>query len=643
MTTESQSQPGLPAKSAGHASHSNSTASPKFDVTWDSLSIELRTIQDRNRQLSGLLRELGAVVSARCQCAAIWYSTIADDSDSYRIHDVSDDNSAVLLAVGEDDLRAIIGLARDQQQTCTATIESFSARIIAAPVLANQPSDATGELIDTVAVLTGCFTGHGDHSPVESLMGRVGDAISEWFSRQLQARRDQQTDLLARSLSLLVTIDRTSTTEQAAIVLVNQLRRDLASRQVALVRRRAGKRGQLIAVSDVERIDAHAPSTAIFISAATETLETKKPVAFPPIESAIPPTEPVPSTHALAALCRSQQHNSALTIPIRDAEDKVLAALVIAFDTTSIAVQSVLDAEQFARVAGPRFGKIFERNLGSVEKATTAVRSLPRKRWAVFSAAALLVTTLLMLLPLPYRVGCDCEIQPVTRTFVAAPFDGILEESNVVTGQLVSAGDLLARLDGRQLRIEQSSLSAERSGARRERDSALARGEVASSQIATSKMKQLESREKLISDQLSRLEIRSPRDGIVIKGDLDKVEGAPLEMGQTLFEIAPLDTMIAEVAIPESEIAYVSESDEVVIRVDSFAMRSWRGHLKRIEPSAQQIGDDSAFLAEIRIDNGSAELRPGMRGRAKIATASRPLGWNLFHRPWETIRYWTVW
>jgi hypothetical protein len=32
-----------------------------------------------------------------------------------------------------------------------------------------------------------------------------------------------------------------------------------------------------------------------------------------------------------------------------------------------------------------------------------------------------------------------------------------------------------------------------------------------------------------------------------------------------------------------------------------------------------------------------------MRGKAKIATASHPLAWNLFHRAWAAVIQWVGW
>jgi multidrug resistance efflux pump len=249
----------------------------------------------------------------------------------------------------------------------------------------------------------------------------------------------------------------------------------------------------------------------------------------------------------------------------------------------------------------------------------------------------------LMAVPLPYRVACDCELQPVLRRFVAAPYAGVLERTLAKNGDIVTKDQLLARMDGRNLRIELSGLQAELAGAKKRRDLALAQGDIAKSQIARSEMDRFQSKIQLLEERTRNLEVCSPIDGIVVSGDLQKVEGAPLEMGQTLFEVAPLDQMISEIAIPEAEIQYVSSGQEVAIKLSAFPFKTWTGTIKRIHPRTEIVNDESVFVAEVALENEGIELKPGMQGSAKIQSGWAPLGWNLFHRPWETVRYWTIW
>ena len=186
-------------------------------------------------------------------------------------------------------------------------------------------------------------------------------------------------------------------------------------------------------------------------------------------------------------------------------------------------------------------------------------------------------------------------------------------------------------------------LRAEIDGAKKRGDSARAKGDIALSQIAKSEMKRHGAKAMILQQQLENLEVRSTIAGIVVSGDLEKVEGAPLEMGQTLFEIAPLEEMVAEIGIPESEIQYIEPGMEVAIKLNAFPFETWTGTVIQIHPRTEIIEDESVFVAQVKLSNEDGKLRPGMKGSAKIKSNSAPLGWNLFHQPWESVRYWLIW
>ena len=101
--------------------------------------------------------------------------------------------------------------------------------------------------------------------------------------------------------------------------------------------------------------------------------------------------------------------------------------------------------------------------------------------------------------------------------------------------------------------------------------------------------------------------------------------------------------MLAEVEIPESEIHYVKQGMKVAIKLDSFPFRTWNGTVQKIHPRSEIVGDESVFIAQVVLLNDGELLRPGMQGSVKISTAMAPLGWNLFHNSWESVRYWLIW
>jgi multidrug efflux pump subunit AcrA (membrane-fusion protein) len=148
---------------------------------------------------------------------------------------------------------------------------------------------------------------------------------------------------------------------------------------------------------------------------------------------------------------------------------------------------------------------------------------------------------------------------------------------------------------------------------------------------------------RLLENRAQNLEIKSPVDGVVISGDPKKMEGARLTIGQTLLEIGPLGEMLVEVWVPDEEIGHVQVGLPVSIRLESQPTRKIPGQITKIHPRAVTEDGANVFIAEVRLDNRGGTLRPGMDGRARVRSASHPLGWNLFHRVWQRLAFRMGW
>jgi multidrug efflux pump subunit AcrA (membrane-fusion protein) len=264
-------------------------------------------------------------------------------------------------------------------------------------------------------------------------------------------------------------------------------------------------------------------------------------------------------------------------------------------------------------------------------------RRAGRMRWGATVAGIAVVA---MAIPVPYEVRCECELQPVTRRFVAAPFEGTLERALVDVGDTVRAGEVLARMDGKEIRWEMAGNIAEYERAAKEPDALLADQKFGEAQVAKLQMDRLALTTTLLEHRSNHLEIRSPIDGIVVSGELKRAEGVRLSLGQNLFEVAPLDQMIVEVEIPESELAHVPAQTEAFIRLEAFPHDELRGTLKRVCPRAELRNKQQVFVGEIPLSNASGSLKPGMRGRASLAAGRAMLGWRLFHRAMGKFRLW---
>lgn len=243
----------------------------------------------------------------------------------------------------------------------------------------------------------------------------------------------------------------------------------------------------------------------------------------------------------------------------------------------------------------------------------------------------------LMAMPATYTISVPLELQPVTRRYVAVPFDGPLKTCHVRPGDVVAQGELLAEIDPREIEYELAGVRSQWEQAEQTRKSSIAEHDFAAGQIAQWETQRLESHSEMLAQRQTKLEIRSPVAGMIVSGDWRSSEGMPLSRGETLFEVAPLDTMVVHLWIPEPEIAHVREDMTVKFATHSAPDHIRVGKIRHLHPKAEIQEHKNVFIAEVRIENSNGRMQPGMRGYATIYAETKSIGWNWFHRPWYAL------
>ncbi len=360
--------------------------------------------------------------------------------------------------------------------------------------------------------------------------------------------------------------------------------------------------------------------------------------------NAVWPTE-TNDRHALRCHRRlSEQHSrpNLMTIPLHDGEGKLQAAVMVACQS-----ELTLRARRFcfslAESLGSTLALVKRAEQNRLQRFLSMTCESLRTRKAKIAMQLAGVIFLIGLVPLPYRIPADCEVQPATRRFVCSPFDSQLKNCLVEPGDFVAANEIVARLDEREMRMELSEVEAEFHRSSRELDGYVAAHESGLARLAQLETDKLQARHQLLNHRTENLELRSPIDGMVISGDLKKAEGMPLETGQTLFEIAPLQQLIIELLVPEDDIRYLKTGLDVSIRLDAFPFARWCGIIDRIHPAAEIRNDDNVFVATVLLENPNGKLRPGMQGSAKITSVWRPISWNVLHKPAIRCLRWLGW
>src|SRR5437773_2548786 len=155
------------------------------------------------------------------------------------------------------------------------------------------------------------------------------------------------------------------------------------------------------------------------------------------------------------------------------------------------------------------------------------------------------------------RVSAKTVMEGEVQRAAVAPFDGYVAQSLVRAGDTVKKGQVLARLDERELKLEQTRLASEREQLMRKHRQAFAALDRATMAVIAAQINQAEAQLSLVEDKLARATLAAPFDGIVVSGDLSQLLGAPVEQGKVLFQIAPLDAYRVILEVDERDIAHV--------------------------------------------------------------------------------------
>lgn len=257
--------------------------------------------------------------------------------------------------------------------------------------------------------------------------------------------------------------------------------------------------------------------------------------------------------------------------------------------------------------------------------------------------STILACVCVCMVPWPHSISCKVVCEPVFRRYVAAPFDARLLRAHVLVGQRVRQGDLLATLDGGELRSQLASIRAKLAQAEQRELAALSTGDHSKSGMERLEVEHLRREAELLERRQANLEIRSPINGIVVTGDLERAEGAPLAVGDNLFEIASLEQLIAEIAVPEADVLFVKDAMSVSIVLDAIPGSQLETKIQRIHLRSEIRNNESVFIAEAELPNYDALLRPGMNAKATINAGCRAIGWQLFRRPYIAARQWIGW
>ena len=244
-----------------------------------------------------------------------------------------------------------------------------------------------------------------------------------------------------------------------------------------------------------------------------------------------------------------------------------------------------------------------------------------------------------------YRVTANTMLKGEIQRAITAPYPGYISTAKVRAGDVVKAGDVMCRLDDRDMSVERLKLSSQREQHQLEYRKAMAKSDMGAARALQEQVRQAEAQLDLLDKQLSRASIVAPFDGIVVTGDLSQSLGAPVERGQVLFEVAPLNDYRVVLEVDERDVNEIRPAQRGTLILNAFPEERMPFKVEKVTPVSIAREGRNYFNVEARLDRVTPRLRPGLEGTSKVEAGRRNLFWIYAHDliDWARLWVWSWW
>jgi hypothetical protein len=434
----------------------------------------------------------------------------------------------------------------------------------------------------------------------------------------------------------------------AAIALVNTLAQASGAEQVLLAWRSATGGLATVAISHRERFDRFAHPVVLSEDALEESLLHDNGVLLP--AGTAPEHSGAVPAHALLQAELGARH--LLTLPLAREGHAADAALLLVWDASARAAPEPTQVAAFKRTLAtslPWLHTLHERDRPWPARLLAGLRA-SLARWlgpgrlglktSAITLAALLLFSIFA--SWDYRISAGAQLATDSTRVLGAMFDGRVEDARASAGQAVAEGELLARLDTRELRQQDSDAAAELRRYTAEADKARAGGQLADLEVASARAAQAEARLARVREQIAQAEARAPFAGIVVEGEQKDLQGAPVRKGDKLYRIARVEGLYATLQVGERDAARVRSGASGELALLARPDERIPLRVVAVVPVAQTKGTEgNHFLVRAELAAPAADWwRPGLSGTARIDAGEERVIWVLTHRIVDTLRLW---
>lgn len=432
----------------------------------------------------------------------------------------------------------------------------------------------------------------------------------------------------------------------AATSVVTELATRLSCERVS-IGFREGRELKLYALSHSARYESRQNLIKRIEAAIEEAVDQKETLAYPATDK---------STYMLQAhdeLAKNHGGGFICTVPLIH-HGQVTGGVIFERSSTATAFtpETIELCEQLAALFAPilEFRRLNDRPLPEKTKellksAASGVFGSGHLGLKFVVAMCVLAVVILTMVQWNYKVSANSVLEGTIERVITAPEEGYIKDAPARPGDLVSVKQTLATLDDRDLRLEKLKWSGKQKQITKEYREALAGRDRSQIGILRAQLDQAQAQLEILDKKLERTVISAPIGGVIVSGDFTRALGSPVERGQILYKVSPLDQYRVLLDVDESDVAELSVGMKGELTLSAAAEETFEIIVDKITPVSEAGDGANFFQVEASLVETPSFLRPGMQGVSKIAIGERQLFWVLTHKlvDWLRLKLWAWW
>lgn len=218
----------------------------------------------------------------------------------------------------------------------------------------------------------------------------------------------------------------------------------------------------------------------------------------------------------------------------------------------------------------------------------------------------------------PVRVEVTGQVTAIYQATLSSRIQGMIDTLLVREGMKVSKGQVLIRLDSRDVQADLARATAEVDNAKAQLNrmkTLYAQDAVSKQEMenATRSYKVAEANRKAVLAQLSYTVVKAPFNGVITE---KKVEAGELASpGQPLLQMEDPRQLRLEATVAEGDLKSISLGDKIPILIDALGAAPLQGVVSQILPA----GDPQTHTFMVKVDLPvTPGLKSGMFGRLQL-------------------------